>query len=116
MKNEIKKKKRCPRRRSVYEKQIDKEYSILNNEFTKLKEESLRILCSGIGDRKIDVRVLANLNNFRQFFHEKLSEINSVHSTWSMQYKVYLLEQLKKLYTQNVSQVDELINMIIETK
>lgn len=81
-----------------------------------LKEDIYRILYCGIGDRKIHVRLLESLDKFRQFFNEKVSQINSVDSTWPTQYKVHLLEHLKKMFAQNVSDVDKLINTIIETK
>lgn len=116
LKNEFKKKRRCQDdQQSFYEKQIYTEYSILNNEFMALKKEIHLILSCGVGDRKIDARLLHHLQKFREFLHEKVSQINSDNLTLSAQYKVHLLECLKKLFAKNVSNVDKLINMIIET-
>ncbi|XP_029342656.1 uncharacterized protein LOC103309974 [Acyrthosiphon pisum] len=105
--------------KAEYEVQIGKEYKTVEKEFIALRVDSVRMLsCS---DQQTDDgwiliadRVQEYLIRVREFFNSKLSHINSMESTWTLRRRTLALEALKKLYTHDVSRMDDWIESVVE--
>jgi len=103
-----------------YKVQIGKEYRTFEREFIELRVESMRMLsCSGDSQTDdgwilIADRVQEYLSRVREFFNSKLSHINSMESTWTLRRRTLALEVLKKLYTRDVSRMDDWIETVVE--
>ncbi|XP_026814679.1 uncharacterized protein LOC113554802 [Rhopalosiphum maidis] len=102
-----------------YKVTMERENKKLNREFTALRNESVRILfCSGDRQTNDKWRLIADsvqayLTRVRQFFDCQLLYINSMASTWPLRNRTLALEKLKKLYTCNVSRMDEWIETVV---
>lgn len=96
---------------------LNKTYNILNSELVALKEETVRMLMCGVGDREIADRVADHLDKVSRFFSDQLHKIDwAEESTLSPQCAALVLEHLKKLFEQNLSQMEVWIDWIIESK
>jgi len=103
-----------------YEVKIGREYNKFERELIALRVDSVRMLsCSG--DRQTDDgwgliadRVQEYLSRVREFFDSKLSHVNSIESTWTLRRRNLALEVLKKLYTREMSRMDDWIETVVE--
>lgn len=114
MENDLENKRQEKQRKKI-ENYFDKKYEKLYFKHLILREKSLRILQCGGDGQLIGNEVQEHLLKVIQFFYNQLLKVNSKDSTYTSKRKTFLLEYLKKILLQNVSQMDEWIGLLINT-